>query len=190
MSYGSKGTAKKGVHKDDNAIIHTTSQPAYVSGETPLKRTLIKVKPYTPEHKLDKVSRLNYTKVYTVEYNVKVWFIGEIVRDWEWWLTADYNAVHPLLSFRNLSPPAGLNAYTTPRTSTPGPSQQNEHAGENDNVSYPSPQAGASVQTQNTPVQQESYQYYQQPHQQPQNLQYQYSPNDPLYEEDPDIYDA
>lgn len=36
---------------------------------------------YTPREKLDEASRINYAKVYTVEYNVKVLFIGKVDPD-------------------------------------------------------------------------------------------------------------
>lgn len=37
----------------------------------------IRVKQYG-SHKLDRASRLNYAKIYTIEYHVKAWFVGEI----------------------------------------------------------------------------------------------------------------
>lgn len=39
------------------------------------------VEPTEPRHRLDVTSRLNYAKVYTVEHNVKVCFIGKIHKD-------------------------------------------------------------------------------------------------------------
>ncbi len=46
-------------------------------------------------HKLDDLSRLNYAKPYTVEYNVKVWFIGKVAAECLDTLAADYNKTHP-----------------------------------------------------------------------------------------------
>lgn len=63
-----------------------------------MTRTPIKVAPNTARDKLAPASRLNYAKVYTVEYNVKVWFIGKIHRDSEYQVSADYNSLHPPLS--------------------------------------------------------------------------------------------
>jgi hypothetical protein len=37
------------------------------------------MEPNHPRNKLDKMSRMNYAKVYTVEHNVKVAFIGNVV---------------------------------------------------------------------------------------------------------------
>jgi hypothetical protein len=38
----------------------------------------IRVEMNTPRDKLDVTSRMNYAKVYTIEYNVKVHFIGRV----------------------------------------------------------------------------------------------------------------
>ncbi len=78
MTYGGQGCLKKGVHAGDHAIIYTTPQPARFAREDGMTKKPIKVKQYSPQHKLEVASRLNYAKVYTVEYNAKVWFIGEI----------------------------------------------------------------------------------------------------------------
>jgi hypothetical protein len=53
--------------------------------------------PKYPNLKLDAASRLNYAKIYTIEYNVKVRFIGRIHPDSFWQVAADYNAIHPQL---------------------------------------------------------------------------------------------
>lgn len=51
---------------------------------------------YSAREKLDKTSRMNYAKVYTVEHNVKVYFIGEIYsKDWNI-LVEDYNRINKL----------------------------------------------------------------------------------------------
>jgi hypothetical protein len=71
-----------------------------------MTKTPIKVVPSDGRHKLDHASRLNYAKVYTVEYNVKVWFIGKIHRDSEGDLIVAYNDVHPPLQAPRR--PAGL----------------------------------------------------------------------------------
>jgi hypothetical protein len=60
----------------------------------------IKFSPDNPRHRLDDASRLNYAKTYTVEYNVKVWFIGKIHADFEWKVRTDYNRVHPPLEIK------------------------------------------------------------------------------------------
>ncbi len=77
MTYEGQGCRKHGVHQEDHAIIYT-SRPVQFIGEERMTKTPIRVRPYTSQHKLEAASRLNYAKVYTIEYNVKVWFIGEI----------------------------------------------------------------------------------------------------------------
>jgi hypothetical protein len=56
--------------------------------------------PDTERHKLDQASRINYAKVYTVEHNVKVSFIGRIAQKYEQQVTTDYNETHGLLPDR------------------------------------------------------------------------------------------
>lgn len=55
------------------------------------------MEPTDEKQKLDLASRVNYAKVYTVEHNVKVCFIGTLTRNAQAQLGADYNAQHPLL---------------------------------------------------------------------------------------------
>lgn len=57
----------------------------------------IRVLPSRRDHKLTEWSRLNYSKVYTVEYNIKLWFIGKIHNESKAQLIADYNTIHPTL---------------------------------------------------------------------------------------------
>lgn len=98
-TYSNQGTNKRGVHADDHAIIYT-DKPTRFEGELEkgLSKSPIRVVPVSGRHKLDKASRLNYAKVYTIEYNVKVWFIGKIHSTSEDKIVADYNATHPPLT--------------------------------------------------------------------------------------------
>lgn len=54
----------------------------------------IKMIPDNERDKLDPFSRINYAKVYTVEHNVKVNFIGKIAAKYEQVVTVDYNNTH------------------------------------------------------------------------------------------------
>jgi hypothetical protein len=64
----------------------------------------IKITPDNPRHRLYGASRLNYAKTYTVEHNVKVWFIGKIARDSERQIRTDYNRIHPPLEIKGVRP--------------------------------------------------------------------------------------
>jgi hypothetical protein len=55
-----------------------------------LTKKAIRVKMFTPREKLDEASRINYAKVYTIEYNVKVFFIGEVDQAHRHQVLADY----------------------------------------------------------------------------------------------------
>jgi len=63
-----------------------------------------------PRHKLDDASRLNYAKHYTIEYNVKVWFIGRISSDSKCDWRTDYDSIQPPLEYR-VAPPLEIPEY-------------------------------------------------------------------------------
>jgi hypothetical protein len=65
------------VNPDDHAIIYTGSNPSQFEGEI-LGYDPIQVLPKSSRDKLDRSSRVNYAKIYTVEHNLKVGFIGWI----------------------------------------------------------------------------------------------------------------
>jgi hypothetical protein len=90
---------KRGVHAGDHSVIWT-EQPIMFPGEREkgLTKSPIRMIPGNSRIKLDNASRLNYAKLYTVEYNIKVWFIGKIDSGSEHKLLADYNNVHPPLT--------------------------------------------------------------------------------------------
>ncbi|KAE9369934.1 hypothetical protein N431DRAFT_305378, partial [Stipitochalara longipes BDJ] len=103
LTYSGQGLNKRGVHADHHAIIYSGKKPVAFRGEKEkgLQMRSIKVTPDNPRHKLDDASRLNYAKTYTVEYNVKVWFIGKVSSDSEWQIRTDYNRVHPSLMLKD-----------------------------------------------------------------------------------------
>jgi len=85
--------------KDLNyAIIYTSDTvPEPLKHERQLL-TPIRMVPTNPRHLLKPEHRIYYSKVYTIEYNVKVWFIGSIHRHSKKKLVEDYNRVHPPLA--------------------------------------------------------------------------------------------
>jgi hypothetical protein len=86
-----KGKAKKKEEKAKPPI------PKEEKGESKLRKTPIRIIPQSPRDKLDPCSRLNYAKIYTVEHNVKVCFIGDVHEDSVKYLTRDYNLLHQAL---------------------------------------------------------------------------------------------
>lgn len=81
MTYGYQGTKKPGVKAEYHAMIYTGREvPSPLPGEQLVKRA-VRMEPSSPEEKLDPKSRVNYAKVYTIEHNIRVCFIGKIHAD-------------------------------------------------------------------------------------------------------------
>jgi hypothetical protein len=81
LTYGYQGTNKPGVKAEYHAMIYTGREvPSSLPGEQ-LVRRAVRVEPSSPEEKLDPKSRVNYAKVYTIEHNIRVCFIGKIHAD-------------------------------------------------------------------------------------------------------------
>ena len=93
LTYGGQGTTKKGVHDEDHAMIYTGQAPPMLKKERITKKS-IRMEPLSQRHKLDETSRINYAKLYTVEHNVKVQFVGTIARKYQQQLVTDYNETH------------------------------------------------------------------------------------------------
>ena len=104
-------------------MIYTDKRPPLRPGEKEkgLTRAAIRVEPASPRHQLDPLSRLNYAKLYTVEYNVKVWFVGSVNSKSEHHLIADYNDVHPPMGTGGPIPASsqGALAHTGSQYETP-----------------------------------------------------------------------
>ncbi|PVH78963.1 hypothetical protein DL98DRAFT_421145, partial [Cadophora sp. DSE1049] len=82
LTYRGQGTMKRGVHADDHAVIYTDRRagPKLLKGEE-LTKAALRMEPDNESHKLDGKSRVNYAKVYTVEHNIPVQFIGALTRN-------------------------------------------------------------------------------------------------------------
>ncbi|APA05266.1 hypothetical protein sscle_01g000360 [Sclerotinia sclerotiorum 1980 UF-70] len=111
MTYRKRGTTKPGVHAEEHAIIYTTPYPQLVEGEDGNKMVYrpVRVIPDSTRHHLEASSRLNYHKVCSVEYNVKVWFIGHVHQDFEKTVARSYNEANPPL--RLSTPPTASGSY-------------------------------------------------------------------------------
>lgn len=84
---------KRGINRDAHAIIYSSGQPRLLPGERPLSKRPIKV---DSEAQLWESSRINFEKVYTVEYNQKVALVGHVARkDFPYFKTYAKEAVEP-----------------------------------------------------------------------------------------------
>lgn len=90
LTYTRRGSDKPGIKPEHHAIIYMESKrhnrnprnpPKASKGERHLPNTPVCVEPMAAGQKLDPESRLNYAKVYTVEHNLQVFFIGKIHKD-------------------------------------------------------------------------------------------------------------
>jgi hypothetical protein len=91
---------KPGVHPDDHAVVYSSKKdgPYLLEREEGLmSKSPIRIEVTSEAHKLDPLSRLNYAKLYTVEHNVKVFFIGQVAQKYERALIIAYNEAHPPL---------------------------------------------------------------------------------------------
>jgi hypothetical protein len=116
MSGNGRRTSKTEADADAYAIIYTEQQPFNKSaGETTITRPAIRFKPSNPQHKLEEDSRINYAKVYNVEYHMKVCFIGAVSKDSEQKLLTTFQGLQPSLLPRIPTP--GLSSTTNSTTS-------------------------------------------------------------------------
>ncbi|PMD21188.1 hypothetical protein NA56DRAFT_703875 [Hyaloscypha hepaticicola] len=76
QTYGRQGLTKGGATAEHHAAIYSEEEVVF-EGEGLTKKG-IRVVLFNPRDKLDATSRINYAKVYTIEYNVKVHFIGRL----------------------------------------------------------------------------------------------------------------
>jgi hypothetical protein len=119
LTYGRQGVLKHGVHAHDHAPIYTHGENLVLlkgEEERGLTRTAIAIVPDSPSVVLLPESRLNYAKLYPIEYNVKVCSMGQVWKGSQRDLIQDYNEVHPPLETRGvpLSPPLGSSSTYPP----------------------------------------------------------------------------
>jgi hypothetical protein len=85
-TYNGQATTKPGVVAQDHAaVVAENDQVQYLPQEAELAKTPIYIKvENTSTGPIDPASRINFAKIYTVEYNVKVRKVGRIVADSVW----------------------------------------------------------------------------------------------------------
>ena len=94
LTYGKRGTTKPGVKAEYHAIIYAGKEaPKPLEDEPKLLKKPVRVKIDNPKEKLRRQSRVNYSKIYTVEHNVKVCFIGRIQKDSEAAFFTDFQRI-------------------------------------------------------------------------------------------------
>jgi uncharacterized protein DUF6590 len=98
LTYGFQGVLKPGVHPEDHAVVYSSKKqgPCLLEREEGLmSKKPIWIEVTSEAHKLDPLSRLNFAKLYTIEHNVKVFFIGRVAKMYERALMVAYNEAHP-----------------------------------------------------------------------------------------------
>ena len=84
-TYGGRGVSKPGLSKADreaHTIIYMSdTQPAKLPEESDLNKKPIAVDKSSPDQKLHLSSRLNFAKIHTVNWNVKVMNVGRVARE-------------------------------------------------------------------------------------------------------------
>lgn len=119
-------------------VYSSDRQPAFRDGEkTELLQPEIKIKVSSRKHNLDEDSRLNYAKLYTVEHNVRVCFIGEVDRRYMGRLVDTYNSINPPIDYDSTYQNHGVSSTSSgaqPSSWTPTATQTEGYTPEEDNA--------------------------------------------------------
>ncbi|KAI0897676.1 hypothetical protein F4806DRAFT_494402 [Annulohypoxylon nitens] len=82
LTYDRRGCLKKGVRPNKHGIIYMAGhKPRLLKNEPELGFAPVALQVYAEGETLAKESRVNYSKLVTIEHNVKVFFIGSIAQD-------------------------------------------------------------------------------------------------------------
>ncbi|KAK0651749.1 hypothetical protein B0T16DRAFT_323889, partial [Cercophora newfieldiana] len=82
LTYERRACTKKGVKPHKHGIVYTPPAEAkLLRGEPPLGFPPVRLQLDYPTEKLSMESRVNYSKLVTIEHNVKVFFIGRVYQD-------------------------------------------------------------------------------------------------------------
>jgi len=79
LTYQHQGPSKAGINREDHAYIYMVDQPPKRFKNNLVNEPVV-IKGKSPRDKLDADSCINYAKIYTVEHNVKVFFIGQLAQ--------------------------------------------------------------------------------------------------------------
>ncbi|KAM0739184.1 hypothetical protein ACQRIT_006921 [Beauveria bassiana] len=85
LTYGGKACKKSGVKPEKHGIVYERGQKSKkLNGEPSLGFSPVRVEMTEEGEKISRESRVNYSKLVTVEHNVKVFFIGHVyASDWQ-----------------------------------------------------------------------------------------------------------
>jgi hypothetical protein len=165
---------KNGVKPEHHCIIYTGDSPESFKNEPDTFNGPIRMGPKTSRDKLDPASRLNFAKVYTVEHNVKVYFIGKISSKHVHRLVDTYNRMgqvsgpstyydtQPSASLTSQNDNLPVTSYTAvpayaPRTFTvPYPASQVSYTSQSQ-TAYSSQQSQAGQSQEGTEDQSQQY---------------------------------
>ncbi|ATZ57410.1 hypothetical protein BCIN_14g05520 [Botrytis cinerea B05.10] len=119
ITHKGRATSKPGVRIADHANIYTT-EPKLIPNENGSEIVFqpIRMIPYSARHHFDSSSRINYVKVYTLEYNFEVWFIHEIHEC----------SVHALKSSYSYAPTPSLSRPTQITNSSSYPTKNSRNS--------------------------------------------------------------
>ena len=93
ITYNHKGIVRPGINRGDHAIIYSgKTAPQPLPGEPEFLKSPIRIVLKLPHEKLLKESWINYAKIYSVEHNVKVKFIGQIAPSSQKIFMSDFDA--------------------------------------------------------------------------------------------------
>ncbi|KAI1462457.1 hypothetical protein F4805DRAFT_134667 [Annulohypoxylon moriforme] len=82
LTYDRRGCLKKGVRPNKHGVIYMAGhKPRLLKNEPELGFAPVALQVYAEGETLAKESRVNYSKLVTIEHNVKVFFIGSIAQD-------------------------------------------------------------------------------------------------------------
>lgn len=82
LTYGGKGCKKKGVKPRKHGVVYQSGhKPRLLDGEPDLGFKAVAMSIKAKGEKLSKESRANYSKLVTIEHNVKVFFVGKIAEE-------------------------------------------------------------------------------------------------------------
>jgi hypothetical protein len=80
-TYNGQGTTKPGVHAQDHAAAYAVGSKLKLKTGEKMDKEPFRIKVEDSKEKIDPMTRINFSKLYTVEHNVRVMKVGRIVDD-------------------------------------------------------------------------------------------------------------